>query len=210
MKNFLVIALVAFGIFIATSCNEQSPTDNAVNNTTMLLKGPPTESGVVIRYQDEFITLWNDEQSGLVLGIGATDFENFCGSGSTNDILNFQDIISPSDESGQRIIEKVMGDNVSLTVWENSDWPNNIGFCELFSIEPIATGYGNFSYNDNDLNGTSETNLNRFGLLANGIVMNSDGKSYNLNAFWYGVWDGSDASTIKVTNRKVQLIATGN
>ncbi|MCG6914359.1 hypothetical protein LJE86_10630, partial [bacterium BMS3Abin03] len=76
MKNFLVIALVAFGVFIVTSCDEQTPTDNDVNptSTKSMLKGSPAESGIVVRYQGSAVVFWSDAKSGLVVGIGAQDF----------------------------------------------------------------------------------------------------------------------------------------
>ena len=210
MKNFLVIALVAFGVFIVTSCDEQTPTDNDVNptSTKSMLKGSPAESGIVVRYQGSAVVFWSDAKSGLVVGIGAQDFSGAICGAAESDILNVQDVFSPSNEDGGRIIEKVTGNNVSVSVWEIGDYPNDL--CSFFSNEPIATGNVKFQYNDNDLLANGEHNINSYSLHVVGNVMGSDGQNYNLNAFNHGVWYDGDFSTLKVLKRTIQLTPKGN
>ena len=206
LARFFGIIVLSFAIF--SGCNEQTPTANSVEIEQSLLK-PPASSGVVIRIQDTFIEGWYDAKSGLVVAFGAEDIGSLlCGNGSDLDLFDLQMITSPSNPDGDRIISKLTGDDINVAVWSGDGFPAPADYCNFFSNQPVASGKAKVSYKDNDLFGAFGGNTNAVNFSVNGKVMDADGKSFNLNAFYHLAWDGPDGTKLNF-NTKVQLTPTG-
>jgi hypothetical protein len=169
---------------------------------------PPSESGKVVRYQDEYWLWFRDRNAGYTLFLGV-DIREFCNGVDDFDEFNFRDIFVPNTDPGvvDRIVSMARGDDIRAYVWSWSD-PSTQGCAYYTSIDPIANGTARVIGVDNDLvmwGDPDRNNANSYGWSVHGTLEDPEGQVYNLSAHFRYVWkwawpaDGSkDKISVKI------------
>ncbi len=133
----------------------------------------PDQSGIVSRASGAYAASWSDAATGWRVVFGA-DMLEFCAGIISFDELQWADKVLPTDD---RI--------VSLNAYEarTSVWPFTAFDCTLFTtVDPLATGYSDFKWVDNDLTFSEHPNVNSWGFKANGtLAWTMDGSPAQFN-----------------------------
>ena len=178
--RILIIFTVLAGLIFSTSV--------ALANFS---NGPENPGPIVFRGQTEFGVFYADYKEGLIALHGADVVEYCQNPDILFPIVDFQDILSPSDTD--RIITLIHGDDVPTSVWPFVDFD-----CELFlSEQPIATGTVDLVATDNDVFAFFSheiPNMNAFTLKAHGKLAwtNGEGGVARFNGHSNCIWDGFD------------------
>lgn len=161
--------------------------------------GPPPSSGPnVSRYEGSFTLFFVDPETGVSAYFGG-DLVALC-SGDPEGFapVAIQEVNVPEDAN--RFMQLVKARDVPASLWD----PAPANCAEVLAGSPVATGYGDFVSNDNDvlifLNPESK-NANAFGGNARAVMETPGGETLRVNAHWRCRWDGNDPATITCTEK---------
>lgn len=220
MKTFLGICfLVAFIGLLYIGCSDKSitPVETTANNSPVTLQKDTGPGAWIIKYDYKGAFWLIDWETGAVIILGMeSDPWSFCSGIREVEMFTWKDIILPNaDPELRRIIERVMGKELTATIWYIDPFPASwVSFCTFWNqvepMEPFAVGTANFGYRDTDLysNLRENNNSNVWSFKVNGNLLGQDGIVYKLNYIDFGTWDGEDGSRHHETH-KLQLTPTG-
>ena len=153
---------------------------------------PPESSGVVMRGTTGMGFVFVDVKAGLLATLG-TDPPDFCSGSGDIDFVAWQDM---NMRNGFRWVTINKGSDVRAHVYEFSAFDHYDSVCEgvLDGVLPLATGYVNYRYRDNDYaamqNCESKENFNSFGFSFEGPLYSYfDGRKRQFSGHWRAVWD---------------------
>lgn len=116
--------------------------------TFVAFADPPPFSGIVVRDSDPSAFTWIDAEAGLRVVVGA-DMDEYCAGIINFDLIAYQDV----NLSSGRIVSNMRG-FMQTTVWDFLEFD-----CDLFtSVDPVASGFANFRWVDNDLLASDNNN----------------------------------------------------
>jgi len=211
LSSVLLMAFVAF-VFVGCSDESTSPvvSTSAKSGSNSSLMKTDGSGAWVFKYGFNSAFGWFDANSGLMLVIGVNDFSSFCSGTGGMDWFSINDIYLPNaDPDLRRNVYQLHGKDVTAVVWDAESWPPN--FCAfVLANDPLAEGTAHFINTDNDFYAPDQENpnSNAWGYKANGTLVGTDGKRYNLNLVYRVMWDGADGTRRNVVY-KIQLTPTG-
>ena len=189
MKRFALVLLVALFSSVATA-------------------GPPEESGVVSRGTTEVFFVFVDWDAGLLATLG-TDPPDFCIGAGDFDFVAWQDMNMPD---GMRWATINKGSNVRAYVYDLWAFVGHYeNLCEgvLAGELPLATGYVNYRYQDNDYAGGEncefKENFVSFGWSFAGPLYSDDNRRRQFSGRIRNVWD---CDTTRMVHSDVKLSLT--
>ncbi|MFC1566173.1 hypothetical protein ACFL4B_04480 [Candidatus Neomarinimicrobiota bacterium] len=219
--SYILLSLLLLGSIFSGCSDQLAPTISnqksiaATDNTErVLMKGPPSESGKVIRYNGEYWAWFRDYDAGYTLYLGVKDMIDFCDYIDDFDEFDFKDIFLPSTDPlvAERWIGMIKGDDIQAFVWTWTD-PSTQG-CDYYLDNAPMAGPVKVINVDNDVmmwdpQGREPKNANSFGWSANGTLEGPDGQLYKLNFSYRHVWKWTwDPSQDKI-NLKIHLTPKG-
>jgi len=164
---------------------------------TLTFAEPPAESGpfvvrqAIVGFPLNGFLLHGDADSELVAIYGLQNVVEYCmGEDAELDQLELLRVTDPAVHSA--IHDLVMGDEVSVTVWEA---PFGISCALVLSEDPVASGVVDIVTTDNDLLTFLDPNTSRYnayGFQARGALTAASGETVRLSAHERCVWDGQD------------------
>ena len=176
MKTMSVMCVALLAVCFLAGCRDDStpvnPPQSVAFDGVEAVSGPPAQSGpYVVRFDDVYALWFIDVERNLGVIIG-DDIVEFCSSGIPDfEIVSIMDVNLPNDQAA--VIDIMWGQHMTASVW-----PFTTFNCDLFlNTPPLATGYVNFRYTDNDLYAWMHEDpkrMNSYGITANGLVKTPD------------------------------------
>lgn len=155
----------------------------------------PDFTGIVIRGQDPAGTNWGDPVRGLRITIGYDPVDRCLDPANYTDydLVIWADKFLPT------------GRDNSLNQWKDARiavWPFFANDCALFStIQPLATGYGDANWLDNDFFGSSNQNSNIWGAMVHAaLTSTADGSTMQVSGHYKILWDKKSPARILTRN----------
>jgi hypothetical protein len=202
MRFRFPIAL-ALGAFLVASCQD-APVEPAEMATVAApsfgIGNAPDQTGVVYRGAGGWWEVFNDPATGWAVTFGI-NLPEACTGDAVFAELQWADKDLPVE---------FFRDN-SLNIAESAYtvvWPFTVAFqvedCELYTtVEPVATGYSDLVWTDNDLFGSDNPNSNTWGWMAHGTLAWADGTPAHFSFHRRLVWH-KDAPA-KLVSQKLNL-----
>lgn len=162
------------------------------------LAGPPAQSGVVIRFENEDFGVIVDQQAGLIAVLGFNPVQACSGDPIVNDVVEVMAVGIQADP--ERIAVFAKGE-YRTTVWDFVEFD-----CDQFLGElPLAEGMATVKLTDNDFSVSSAPNNNAYGFSAHGTLYDPvTGAPLQLAAVFRAMWD-KEADEAIVKKSKVTL-----
>lgn len=169
MRYVSITSVVLLVAVLVAGCSEEAVLTAASEGPELSISSPsnvgspPASSGpYVVRSERGYAIFYVDPRTG-VSAIHGVDIVEFCTSGATFDVVEFQRITLPSEVG--RFIDVLRGDDLTTSVW-----PFPTFSCALYTTtDPLATGTVDLVLTDNDIlpNGGGG-NWNAFGWQTHG------------------------------------------
>jgi len=190
MKKLTFLLTLSVLFFIGCTTEEVSTIDSSFENDSYAkgIANAPEQSGMyVIRIKTGAAGLIVDAKTELSVSFGL-NLEALCSSGSWEvEVETIQYVNTPNND--ERLIALQQGD-VNTIVFDGVFDPFTMDFCEfVLNRTVLAEGISRFTYNDNDINGTTNNNSNSWSLKLNGRLLNEYNESKNLSAKFHETWD---------------------
>ena len=162
------------------------------------LAGPPAQSGVVVRFENEDFGVIVDQQAGLIAVMGFSPVQACSGDPIVNDMVEVMAVGIQADP--ERIAVFAKGE-YGTTVWDFVEFDCNQFLGEL----PLAEGMATVKLTDNDFSVSSAPNNNAYGFSAHGTLYDPvTGAPLQLAAVFRAMWD-KEADEAIVKKSKVTL-----
>ena len=155
------------------------------------IASPPEYSGVVSRGTTEILSVFVDEDAGLLATLGVDPVE-FCSGSGDLDFVAWKDMSMPN---GWRWVTINKGSNVRASVYQLPDFAGYSSICAavLGGVLPLAQGEVNYRMQDNDYAGNenceSKENFNSYGHSFAGPLYSLDGRQRRFSGRDRLVWD---------------------
>lgn len=184
MSNMRPIGAMLLGLSVGVlvACMQQDTVTTPAEQPRLapdFAQRPANSGPFIVRYESEgflgdiFFGVDPVRELVSVNGLGALDpsQSTLCGGSATLDILNFQEISTPSGA----VVRAVQGKDVTQHIYDLNEGGNwfDVFFgqspCAALSLPRLAQGTGNFRLHDNDVEITGER-ANAFGWRAQGTL----------------------------------------
>jgi hypothetical protein len=174
---------------LLVACDRQT---NAPEFTpSYAIDNAPDFTGIVVRDQGPAGVNWGDPVRGMRITIGYDPVDECLDPANYTDydLLIWADKFLPTDRDNSLNQWK----DARIAVW--SFFPND---CALFTtLQPLATGYGDASWLDNDYFGSSNPNSNVWGAMVHGtLTSTADGSTMQVSGHYKFLWDKKTAPRI--------------
>lgn len=154
----------------------------------VLVAAPPESSGVVIRFEDVFLAVYQDPADNLVAVTGPPLELGCQGLGFDEYVTSLQAADTPTGA----FVLQVHVSEIPIHVYSGSSIDE---LCEIVldggTLDLIASGTGRFTADDNDVF-VSGTRMNSFGYTTTGTLASDDGTVWSFTGVFRALTEGSE------------------